>query len=181
MPLMDPRAYLRPLEYEWAWAAYLAQNQAHWMPTEVPMSTDVVDYWDKLTAEERNLLIQVLRLFTTMDMSVQGNYQARLMPMFPVPEVAMMLASFANAESIHVHAYSYLIDTLGLPEAEYKAFLVKLIAARKARGMTQRDVAEALGIPQPRVSRIETGERMVNAVELRHFATLYRKPLSYFV
>jgi transcriptional regulator with XRE-family HTH domain len=47
--------------------------------------------------------------------------------------------------------------------------------------MTQVEVAHALGIPQPRVSRMETGERMVNAVELRHFATLYRKPLGYFV
>lgn len=65
--------------------------------------------------------------------------------------------------------------------AEYKAFLVKLIEARKQRGLTQRDVAKALGVPQSQVSRMETGERSVNAVELRHFATLYRRPLNYFV
>jgi transcriptional regulator with XRE-family HTH domain len=64
---------------------------------------------------------------------------------------------------------------------EYKRFLAKLVSARKARRLTQTQVAHALGIPQPRVSRMETGERMVNAVELRHFATLYRKPLGYFV
>jgi transcriptional regulator with XRE-family HTH domain len=65
--------------------------------------------------------------------------------------------------------------------AEYKAFLAKLIAARKARGMTQAEVAKALHLGQPQVSRMETGERMVNAVEFRHFATLYRKRLDYFV
>lgn len=65
--------------------------------------------------------------------------------------------------------------------AEYKAFLAKLIAARAERGLSQRDVAQALGIPQSQVSRMETGERSVNAVELRHFATLYRKRLDYFV
>lgn len=65
--------------------------------------------------------------------------------------------------------------------AEYRAFLVKLLAARKRRGLTQQQVAKALGIPQGRVSRMETGERSVNAVELRHFATLYRKRLDYFV
>jgi transcriptional regulator with XRE-family HTH domain len=65
--------------------------------------------------------------------------------------------------------------------AEYKAFLAKLLAARKARGLSQRDVATALGVPQSQVSRMETGERSVNAVELRHLATLYRKPLGYFV
>jgi transcriptional regulator with XRE-family HTH domain len=65
--------------------------------------------------------------------------------------------------------------------AEYRAFLAKLVAARKARGMTQQQVAKALRVGQPQVSRMETGERSVNAVELRHFATLYRKPLNYFV
>jgi transcriptional regulator with XRE-family HTH domain len=65
--------------------------------------------------------------------------------------------------------------------AEYRAFLAKLIAARKRRGMTQAQVAAALRIGQPQVSRMETGERSVNAVELRQFARLYRKRLDYFV
>jgi transcriptional regulator with XRE-family HTH domain len=47
--------------------------------------------------------------------------------------------------------------------------------------MTQAQVAAALRIGQPQVSRMETGERSVNAVELRHFATLYRRRLDYFV
>ncbi len=34
----------------------------------------------------------------------------------------MMMASFANMESIHQHAYSLLFDTVGMPEIEYKAF-----------------------------------------------------------
>jgi transcriptional regulator with XRE-family HTH domain len=63
----------------------------------------------------------------------------------------------------------------------YQQFLVRLLAARKRRGMTQMQVAKALGIPQGRVSRMETGERVVNPVELRDFATLYRRRLDYFV
>jgi transcriptional regulator with XRE-family HTH domain len=65
--------------------------------------------------------------------------------------------------------------------AEYRAFLAKLIAARKRRGLTQQQVATALRIPQSQVSRMESGERRTDAVELRHFATLYRKRLDYFV
>lgn len=65
--------------------------------------------------------------------------------------------------------------------AQYRAFLEKLVAARKARRMTQQQVAKALGIPQARVSRMETGETRVDVVELRHFATLYRRRLDYFV
>jgi ribonucleoside-diphosphate reductase beta chain len=37
-------------------------------------------------------------------------------------EVQMMLTAFANMETIHVDAYSHLLDTLGLPETEYEAF-----------------------------------------------------------
>lgn len=123
MPLLVPRTAYRPFEYDWAYEGYLKQNQAHWLATEVPMSDDVTDYRNKLTEEERHLVTQVLRFFTQGDIEVQNNYQVRLMPMFPVPEVAMMLAAFANTEAIHVHAYSHLIDTLGLPQSEYSSFL----------------------------------------------------------
>jgi len=38
-------------------------------------------------------------------------------------EVQMMLAAFSNMETIHIAAYSHLMDTLGLPDDEYQAFL----------------------------------------------------------
>ena len=34
----------------------------------------------------------------------------------------MMMGSFANMEAIHQDAYSLLLDTVGMPEIEYKAF-----------------------------------------------------------
>src|SRR3546814_10966863 len=42
---------------------------------------------------------------------------------FQPTEVQMMLASFANMETVHIAAYSHLLDTIGMPEAEYSAFL----------------------------------------------------------
>jgi ribonucleoside-diphosphate reductase beta chain len=41
---------------------------------------------------------------------------------FKKPEARMMMSSFANMESIHQHAYSLLLDTVGMPDIEYKAF-----------------------------------------------------------
>ena len=35
----------------------------------------------------------------------------------------MMLAAFSNMETIHIAAYSHLLDTIGMPEVEYSAFL----------------------------------------------------------
>src|SRR3546814_13278715 len=34
-----------------------------------------------------------------------------------------MLAAFSNMETVHIAAYSHLLDTIGMPESEYGAFL----------------------------------------------------------
>jgi hypothetical protein len=44
------------------------------------------------------------------------------MKAFPIPEIRMMLFSFGSAEANHMHAYSQLLDTVGMPEVEYQAF-----------------------------------------------------------
>lgn len=52
---------------------------------------------------------------------------------------------------------------------EYRIFLRRLRAARKAAGLTQADVASALHETQSFVSKCERGERRIDVVELRHF------------
>lgn len=121
--LLNPRPTYKPFDYNWAYDAYRIQNQIHWLPEEVPMDDDIQDFKAKLTKPEINLLTQVLRFFVQSDLEVQNNYMTNLGQKFRTPEVAMMLMSFANMEGIHQQAYSHLIDTLGLPESEYNAFL----------------------------------------------------------
>jgi transcriptional regulator with XRE-family HTH domain len=68
------------------------------------------------------------------------------------------------------------------PHAErYRLFLERLVAARKAAGLTQRDVSAAIGMPQPLVCKCETGERRVDVVEFEQFAELYKRPLRFFL
>lgn len=64
---------------------------------------------------------------------------------------------------------------------EYRAFVARLVAARKARGLSQTEVAKALRMRQSEVSRMERGETSVNVIQLVAFAKLYRRRLSYFV
>jgi ribonucleotide reductase beta subunit family protein with ferritin-like domain len=42
---------------------------------------------------------------------------------FKPTEVKMMLAAFSNMETVHIAAYSHLLDTIGMPESEYGMFL----------------------------------------------------------
>ena len=65
--------------------------------------------------------------------------------------------------------------------ARYKRFLKRLRAARLQAGLTQIEVAATLRRPQSFVSKCEAGERRVDVVELEDFATLYQKPISYFL
>ena len=55
----------------------------------------------------------------------------------------------------------------------YKQFLDRLRAARLAAGLTQAQVASALGKPQSFVSKCENGERRVDAIEFADLAALY--------
>lgn len=122
-PILTPRPFYRPFEYPHYFEFFRQQNQAHWLPTEVPMEADISDYRFRLAPTEVALVTQILRFFTQSDIEVNNNYNTRLIPMFPKPEIKMMLSAFAAMESIHVWAYSYLNDSLGLPEREYSAFM----------------------------------------------------------
>lgn len=64
---------------------------------------------------------------------------------------------------------------------EYAAFRQQLVRAREASGLTQREVGELLGRHWTYVSKVETGERRIDVVELAQFARVYYRPLSYFV
>lgn len=57
--------------------------------------------------------------------------------------------------------------------AKYKRFLTRLRQARQNAGMTQTEAARAFRKPQSFVSKCESGERRVDAIELQRFAELY--------
>ena len=57
----------------------------------------------------------------------------------------------------------------------------RLRETRKAAGLTQEKVAKGLDRPQSFVSNVETGERRIDPTELQTFATLYGKPITFFL
>jgi transcriptional regulator with XRE-family HTH domain len=65
--------------------------------------------------------------------------------------------------------------------SQYRRLISRLKAARLEAGLTQAAVARYFHQPQSFISKCESGERAVDAVELGEFAQLYGKPLNYFV
>lgn len=63
----------------------------------------------------------------------------------------------------------------------YQRLLHRLRAARLQTGLTQAQVGRTLGRPQSFVSKCESGERRLDAVELADLASLYGKPVSFFL
>lgn len=64
---------------------------------------------------------------------------------------------------------------------EYALFLSHLRAARKAKGLTQAQLAERLGETQSFVSKCERGERRIDAIELRAFCQAIGISLADFI
>lgn len=122
LKLTDERPYFRPFSHQWAYDAWLMSERSHWLHTEVPMNEDVKDWKLRLTEAEKYFLTQIFRFFTQADVDVAGGYVKNYLPVFPQPEIRMMLSSFAARESIHISAYSHLIETLGMPESTYNEF-----------------------------------------------------------
>lgn len=121
--LLTPSAAYKPHRYEWCLEAWRRQQQIHWLPEEVPLGEDVKDWAVNLTDQERNLLTQIFRLFTQSDCSVNDNYMDRYAQVFKPTEVKMMLAAFSNSETIHIVSYAHLLETIGMPDSEFSAFM----------------------------------------------------------
>jgi ribonucleoside-diphosphate reductase beta chain len=123
MSLLDAKPIYKPFAYPWAHEAWQAQQKMHWLPEEVPLADDVKDWKYNLTPGEKHLLTQIFRFFTQADIEVNNCYMRHYATVFKPTEVQMMLAAFSNMETIHIGAYAHLLDTIGMPETEYQAFM----------------------------------------------------------
>ncbi len=111
---------LVPFKYKWAWDKYLAACNNHWMPNEINMAADVV-LWksaDGLTEDERTIIKRNLGFFSTADSLVANNLVLAVYRHITNPECRQYLLRQAFEEALHTHAYQYVIESLGMDEAE---------------------------------------------------------------
>jgi ribonucleoside-diphosphate reductase beta chain len=116
---------LVPFKYKWAWEKYLATCANHWMPQEVNMTRDIALWKDPngLTDDERRIIKRNLGFFVTADSLAANNIVLGSYRHITAPECRQFLLRQAFEEAIHTHAYQYIVESLGLHQAEmFKAY-----------------------------------------------------------
>ncbi|MGC0372363.1 MAG: hypothetical protein DGJ47_001075 [Rickettsiaceae bacterium] len=152
MSLLNAKPIYKPFSYPWAYEAWHTQQKIHWLPEEVPLADDVKDWKYNLSPGEKNLLTQIFRFFTQADIEVNNCYMKHYSQVFQPTEVQMMLAAFSNMETVHIAAYSHLLDTIGMKESEYQAFMKykemkdKYDYMQKFGVETKEDIATTLAV-----------------------------------
>jgi ribonucleoside-diphosphate reductase beta chain len=110
---------LMPLKYKWAWEHYLNGCANHWMPSEVPMGKDI-ELWrsDKLSADERRVIMRNLGFFATAESLVGNNIVLAIFRHITNPEARQYLLRQAFEEAIHTHTFLYIVESLNLDQGE---------------------------------------------------------------
>ena len=64
---------------------------------------------------------------------------------------------------------------------KHQALIQKIKTARTDACLDQKQAARLLGTTQSNISKIESGQRRIDVLQLRELARVYKKRVSYFI
>ena len=64
---------------------------------------------------------------------------------------------------------------------QHKLLIEKLISAREKAGLRQEDAAKLLHKTQSYMSKLESGQRRIDLVQLQELAKIYKTPITAFI
>jgi len=153
---------LVPFKYRWAWDKYLAACANHWMPNEINMSADIALWKDPngLTEDERVIIKRNLGFFSTADSLVANNLVLAVYRHITNPECRQYLLRQSFEEALHTHAYQYVVESLGMDEAEvFNMYRELPSVARKA--VWSLKYTQSLGDPNFQTGTPEADQRLL--------------------
>jgi ribonucleotide reductase beta subunit family protein with ferritin-like domain len=104
------RHVIFPIEHPDLWAKYKQHMSVFWIPEEIDLSKDLVD-WVKLTDNERHFIKHILGFFAGSDGIVMENLSTRFTNDVGAAEAKFFYACQNLMESVHSESYALLIDT----------------------------------------------------------------------
>ena len=153
---------LVPFKYDWAWQKYLDGCANHWMPQEINMTPDVALWKDKngLSEDERKIVMRSLGFLSTADSLVANNLVLSMYRHITNPECRQYILRQSFEEAIHTHAYQYVIQSLGMDEAElFNMYREVPSVARKASWAL--DFTKELDNPNFKTGEIEEDKKLL--------------------
>ncbi len=92
-----------------------------------------------------------------------------------------LLVLYDNLEYNTMEYYNKSVMPRAIYTKEHNAIVERLKKARLEAGLGQVEVAKKLGKTQSYLSKIESGQRRFDVLQLKEFAKLYKKSLDFFV
>ncbi|WP_027001520.1 ribonucleoside-diphosphate reductase small subunit [Hugenholtzia roseola] len=106
------RFVLFPIQHSDIWELYKKAEASFWTAEEIDLSTDLRDWAEKLTDDEKHFISHVLAFFAASDGIVNENLAVNFLREVQYPEAKCFYGFQIMAENIHSETYSLLIDTL---------------------------------------------------------------------
>lgn len=105
------RFVLFPIKHDEIWEMYKLAEASFWTAEEIDLSSDITDWEEKLTDDERHFISHVLAFFAASDGIVNENLVVNFMQDVTIPEARCFYGFQVAIENIHAETYSLLIDT----------------------------------------------------------------------
>lgn len=162
--LIHGERFSNPEKYSWATEKCANGNNNHWLAHEIQMGKDI-EQWKtgKLTPDEMLVVKRNLGFFSTADSLAANNIVLGLMRHIRAKEVRDFLIRQGYEEAIHSEAYQYIVESLGLDEAEiFNAY--NEIPSIRAKDEFLLQFIDVLMDPKFETGTIENDQRLLKAI-----------------
>ena len=105
------RFVLFPLKYNDIWEMYKTAEHSFWTAEEIDLAQDLTDWNEKLNADEKHYVKNVLAFFAASDGIVNENLAENFVKEVQYPEAKCFYGFQIAMENVHSETYSLLIDT----------------------------------------------------------------------
>jgi ribonucleoside-diphosphate reductase beta chain len=112
------RFVIFPIKHQDIWEWYKKQEACIWTAEEIDLHTDVNDWNNKLSEDEKYFIKHILAFFAASDGIVNENLAENFVSEVQYPEAKFFYGFQLMMENIHSETYSLLIDTYVKDEAE---------------------------------------------------------------
>lgn len=101
---------LNNVKYEWAYRIYRTMMNNFWIPEEIPLGKDAIQY-NQLSEDERRAFNKVISFLIFLD-SIQTHNLPNINEYITAPEVNLCLAVHTFQEAVHSQSYGYILESV---------------------------------------------------------------------